>query len=301
VSRLDWQTYAQFHAESVASNEIDDVYPCLKEFGKILKLSEEQAVWLTFLYVAYYNMNSTLQVFQEHREPTIPRLDLLKLPTGTERRAHRVPSKLERHLGELVSIAENNGGLLAWIRKYLVHDSPQQSWDRVVGALESIYGNGRWASYKTAEMLWKINDLPLQASDMGHAHSSGPRKGLALLYDNLPDGNGIEDVAELDRISIDLLGKLEQLGVDAKIEEAETSLCDVYALAEGHYYLGMDIDAMLENLLKCPSPLAQVMFEARARVIPHHYLGELNGWTGVDQKRKRVFKETGKLVVRRPE
>lgn len=301
MTSLDWKTYALFHSESVASNEIDDVYPCLKEFGKILQLDREQATWLTFLYVAYYNMNSTLQVFQEHRNPAIPRADLLKLPTGTERRAHRVPAKLERHLAELVSIAENNGGLYSWISRYLVYDSPTQSWDRVVAALESIYGNGRWASYKTAEMLWKINELPLQASDMGHAHSSGPRKGLALLYDNLPQGNRQEDVDELDRISIDLLTRLEDLGVEAKIEEAETSLCDVYALAEGHYYLGMDIDAMLENLLKCPSPLAEVMFEARSRVIPHHYLGEKSGWTGVDQKRKRAFKETGKLLVRRPE
>jgi hypothetical protein len=298
---LDWRTYAEFHTESVACNEIDDVYPCLKEFGEILELDPEQAVWLTFLYVAYYNMNSTLQVFEKHRQPAVPEADQLKLPTGTERRAHRVPAKLERHLGELVSIAENNGGLLNWIRKYVVHDSPTQSWDRVVVALESIYGNGRWASYKTAEMLWKVNGLPLQASDMGHAHSSGPRKGLALLYKDLPDGNNLEDVAELDRISLDLLDKLTNLGVDAKIEEAETSLCDVYALAKGHYYMGMDIDAMLENLLKCPSPLAEQMFEARKRVIPHHYLGELNGWTGVDQNRKRVFKETGMLLLRSPE
>lgn len=297
--KLPWELYAEFHAESVASNEIDDVYPVLREFARIVELEPEEAAWLTFLYVAYYNMNSTLQVFDQHRSPGIPSPEQLRLPTGTERRAHRVPAKLERHLGELVSISENNGGLLAWISRYVV-TSPEQSWNNVIDALESIYGNGRWAAYKTAEMLWKINGLPLQAPDMGHAHSSGPRKGLALLYDQLPGGNTRLDVAELDRISLNVLDRLADLGVDAKIEEAETSLCDLHALAEGDYYLGMDIDAMLENLLKCPSPLVEQMFEARARVIPHHYLGEKNDWTGVDKPRKRVFKETGQLLVRSP-
>jgi hypothetical protein len=284
----------------VASNEIDDVYPVLKEFGKILNLDPEEAVWLTFLYVAYYHMGSTLIVFEQHRAPALPAPALLKLPTGTERRSHRVPKRLQRHLEALMSLAENNGGLRAWISRYAQSD-PVSNWNSVIAALESIYGNGRWAAYKTAEMLWKINGLNLQAPDMGHAHSSGPRKGLALLYDNLPTGNNKSDVQALDNLSMSLLADLAALGVDARIEEAETSLCDIHALAEGHYYMGMDIDQMLENLLACPSPLVEQMFEARRRAIPAHYLGELNGWTGVDKDRKRVFKETGIMVVREQE
>lgn len=295
---IDWTTYATFHAESVASNEIDDVYPVFREFGKILELDPDEGVWLTFLYVAYYNVNSTLQVFEHNRRPAIPSPDQLRLPTGIERRGHRVPERLWKHIAAIVSIDESNG-LRRWIESY-VTDDPIESWNKVTEALESIPGNGRWASYKTAEMLWKINGLPLQAPDMGHAHSTGPRQGLALLYEDLPAGNGREDVARLDQISLDLLGRLKALGVDAKIEEAETSLCDLHALHSGHYYMGMDIDAMLENLLRCPSPLREQMFEARRRAIPSHYLGELNGWTGVDKARRRVFKDTGQLLIRRP-
>jgi hypothetical protein len=294
---IDFELYAKFHAESVASNEIDDVYPVLKEFGNLLNLEPDEKVWLTFLYVAYYNMNSTLQVFEQHRLPSIPSDSQLKLSTGTERRGFRTPDKLRRHLESLVSLAENNGGLLNWISRYVESD-PKQSWNNIVVALESIYGNGRWAAYKTAEMLWKVNGLQLQASDMGHAHSTGPRKGLALLYQNLPQGNSREDVAELDKLSLQLLEHLKAYGVDAKIEEAETSLCDIHALAEGDYYMGMDIDSMLENLLKCPSPLAKIMFEARKHVIPANYLGEISGWNGVDKARKKVFKQTGLFLVR---
>ena len=297
---IDWETYAAFHAESVASNEIDDVYPVLREFGNILDLTAEERAWLTFLYVAYYNINSTLQVFEKHRLPAIPEPGQLRLPTGIERRGHRVPERLHKHLSALMSIAESNNGLYEWIIRQ-VTGNPVESWNKVIATLETIPGNGRWASYKTAEMLWKINGLDLQAPDMGHANSTGPRQGLALLYKTLPTGNSREDIETLDRISLDVLARLKDLGVHANIEEAETSLCDLHALAEGKYYLGMDIDAMQENLLKCPSPLVQQMFEARARVIPHHYLGELTGRLGIDADRRRAFKQTGRLLFRTPE
>lgn len=297
---MDLKTYAAFHAESVASNEIDDVYPVLKEFHRLRNTETESAVWLTFVYVAYYNMGTALRVYEQHPNPELPLLELRrKVSIGTERRAHRVPERLDHHLMHLLSLADSNGGLWRWVSGY-VTDNRVESWNNVVAALETIYGNGRWAAYKTAEMLWKIHGLPLQAPDMGHAHSSGPRKGLALLYDGLPAGHAKSDVATLDAVSNDLLNKLTDLGVQASIEEAETSLCDVHALAAGDYYLGMDIDAMQENLLKQPCGLTHQMFEARRNVIPNHYLGEINGWDGVDKNRKRVYKETGRLLFRTP-
>ena len=69
-------------------------------------------------------------------------------------------------------------------------------------------------------------------------------------------------------------------------------------MVKGDYYVGEDLDSMLEEILKQPSGLTQTIFEARKNIFPHQYLGELNGWTGIDRARKKIYKETGKILTR---
>ena len=46
--------YLEFHKKQSYSTDMDPAYPVLKEIITALKLSKEQVVWLTFVYVAYY-------------------------------------------------------------------------------------------------------------------------------------------------------------------------------------------------------------------------------------------------------
>ena len=289
--------FAFFHQEMVDTNEMDPVYPVLKEMGRLLDLDKEDLTWLVHVYVAYYDMGSALNCFEENPQPRIPSNPTLNRFCATERRGHRDPYRFKPHFQSLVSIAESNGGLYLWITKYLTKD-PKQSWRAIQAPLEIIYGNGRWASYKISEMLQKVIDLPIEAPDMGHANSTGPRDGLAYLYNNLPTGNKTQDIATLDSISNDLVSKLTTHGVSAKIEEVETSLCGVKSLINGHYYIGADIDKMQESLDKQPCSLTPIAYEARKNVFPHRYLGELNGWNGIDKDRLKAYKETGVILTR---
>ena len=163
------------------------------------------------------------------------------------------------------------------------------NWGILQDKLNTIWGNGRWASYKTGEVLWKVNGLNLQATDMGHAHSSGSRKGLELLLRNLPKGNSEKDIQVLDKISDNLVRYMENQGLKVSIETAETSLCDFNSMTKGKYYSGIDIDHMQEDLLNTKSIYTDLAFEGRKKTIPNEYLGELNGWTGVRKEKKKEY------------
>ena len=135
----------------------------------------------------------------------------------------------------------------------------------------------------------KINDYPLEATDMGHRNSSGPRQGLELFYDDLPKGQKNPDIALLDQRSQDLVNEMQKRKAIVSIETAETSLCDFHNLIRGKYYSGLDIDAMQSQLLQVPSKLTLKAFEARKAKIPNEYLGELNGWVGVRKDKRHEY------------
>jgi hypothetical protein len=286
-----WHDYVEFHREQIESWDIDPVYPVLRWIAK--DADRESALWLTFLHVAYYHVGSALAVWDRHKYPVVPDDDLLRLPCGTERRGHRDPEKLRKHLTSLVARAPLSDFVDLAIAK-----TPLRSWSRMEILLQTIWGNGRWATYKTSEMLMKVNGLPLEATDMGHKNGSGSKHGLKLLFPNAPTGNTPRDIQILDRMSLDLVERLHAAGVEASLETAETSLCDFHSLLEGRYYVGHDIDAMLGQLRAVPSPLTEKAIQARYETLPHRYLGEVQGWETTDDERKRTYKKTGQLVFR---
>lgn len=280
--------YQRFHGLALKTRDVDPVYPVLKDLADTGGLSEEDRIRLVMLHVAYYHMGSALAAFEGR---------ISVLPCATERRGHRDPKKLQRHLDDLKSIGDGPGGFSAWF-SYDLRGEPRECWNRVTERLLGVYGNGRWAAFKTAEMLWKVCGFPIQAPDMGHAYSSGPRQGLKLLVPNLPEGNSRETVRRLDELSEELCVSLRESGLAASVEEVETTLCDFHALVEGRYYVGHDIDQMLRQLLDVQSGLTKWALASRREVLPEAYLGEVHGWSGPDRERKSVYKRTGKIVER---
>jgi hypothetical protein len=267
---------------------VDPIYPVLRTLAQDLGLSVEERLRLVFCHVAYYHLGSALAFF-EGRGPT--------LPCATERRGHRDPKKLAAHLEALRAISEAPGGWSLWLEPSVAGKSPREAWKALNERLTEIYGNGRWAAYKTAEMLWKICGLPVEAADMGHLYSTGPRKGLNLLFDDLPQGSNRDEIAALDKASEKLCRLLKGEGLKAPIEETETTLCDFHSLCGGNYYIGHDIDQMLRQLLDVQSGLTHPAIRAR-RSLPRAYRGEVNGWSGPDKLRKGAYLRTGRILER---
>lgn len=284
-----WDDYARFHHLALATRDVDPVYPVLARLAAGLGLTPGDRVRLVIRHVAYYHLGSALAAFAGEARV---------LPCGTERRAHRDPRQLHRHLTAVEAIEAAPGGWETWLAPAIRPGDPAGTWHALTARLTGVTGNGRWAAYKTAEMLWKVCGFPAAAPDMGHAHSTGPRHGLALLYDGCPAGNTPADVAHLDRLSAGLCHELTARGLPAPVEEAETTLCDFHALTRGRYYVGHDTDLMLRQVLDVQSTLTPAVLTARAETLPAAYLGERNGWAGPDPARKRAYAATGKILER---
>lgn len=279
------EDYPRWHWAQVESKDLDPMYPLLRELSDRWRLDEEQRAWLCICHVIWYHPGSTIIAFQLAPSARQLVLDqqLLKLPTTTERRGHRVPSALVKHLEDLQVVFDD--GVLPWVYNAIVDLSPKEAWTVLNNELIGIVGNGRWAAYKTAEMLQKVCNVPIQAPDAGHRYSSGPRRGLELLEpDMCPWGNTKGDIAVLDFLTEQWA---EELG-EQDIAQVETSLCDFNSLVHGRYYLGHDIDAIYDAWMKLSAWIPPEAWDARLAVFDPEYINE-----GVDKARKRLYLERG--------
>jgi hypothetical protein len=289
-----WPAYTDFHREMIATGDVDPVYPVLREMAA--RRSPQRALWLVLAHVAYYHLGSTLAAFSAVRDTWDAGMAPADLPVATERRGHRDRRKLVDHLN---SLQRNADAILFWTRD--LPADPHEAWRLTVDRLMTIHGNGRWAAFKTAEMFQQVLGLPLLAPDMAHAHSSGPRQGLRLLWSGLPTGNDRAAVALLDRFSLFTMVRLREAGLEATVENTETTLCDFHSLVIGRYYVGADIDKMQLQLDAVPDHGYEITGEAyaaRAKTLPHAYLGELHGRTGPDRIRSTAFRTQGLVVTR---
>lgn len=302
VSSL-YEDYVRFHRIQIANRDVDPVYPVLRRVGDRLGWTQEMRVRSVFLHVAYYDLGSALAAV-DRQAPFLRafRDPVPGLKCGTERRRHRMGDNLRVHLRGLEIVAHEYDGLWKWVVSACPDDDRAGNWRSVSERLTQVDGNGRWAAFKTCEMLAEVCGLPLEAPDMGHANSSGPRKGLELVCPGAAGlaGNRPEVLRRLDVESALLVTRMNAEGAEASLATAETTLCDFHSLVRGRYYAGLDIDVMLEQLLA--APLSQEMREtalsARRETLPLDYLGEIRGWRGPDRERKRVYRLTGEIVTR---
>lgn len=291
------EDYFRFHEIQVECRDMDPAYPVLSDIGRALDLDTERRLWLVLVYTAYYHLGSALAALGDATDPRWASRAARDLPCATERRGHWYRPRLLKHLTAVQELAHRPGGLSGWFLSDL-NGTPEENWAQVQHRAGLLPGNGRWASFKTTELIQQVLGPDLAAPDMQHAHSSGPRQGLSLLYANLPTGNDRADIARLDQISAGLVREMRLHGLKVSVETAETSLCDFHALVEGRYYPGRDIDQMQLQLEAVPSVLDPYAWRARRRTLPKHYLGELTGRTGIDRQAMVTYRTTGRIPVR---
>jgi len=273
---------------------------------------------MSFLYVAWYNLPSAWRAFNMMTYPMELMCNWIdpKWPTGTERRANR-GGKVIEHIQDYFLKIAGSKNQWSWYTEGLmpadklgvyseVLTELHDNWYVLNDRIQTLYMNGRWAGYKHCEVLQKVNGLPVTAPHMGHANSSGPREGLGMLYDTGGLENNSPDViAELDMMSLDLVARLnEATELDLEVEDVETILCNWKSMMKGKYYVGHDIDELQEQILRAvergilSNQEARYLWRARKAVLPHEYLGELNGWEGVDKRRMKAYRESQTIEVR---
>lgn len=281
----DWPAVDAFAAAHVASGDIDPVYPLLGWTRRALGLNTEEHLAFGVLYVAYYDFASAATTWLEGWRPGAPLTsEQLRYRTGVERRGHRDVRQFERHIASVNALIEHHGSLSAW----LVAPTWRESQARIAQAV----GNGRWAGYKLGEILSTVYGLTPPPPDAGHADSSGPRKGLADLFPvaGALSGNHPSVVAKLDELTTRLVDRW-----GFPVAQVETILCDWHSTVKGAYYVGHDIDLMLEQAERARPLAGEMMLEGRRLAFDPQWLGEKAGWPGVRRELKTLYRDTGRV------
>ena len=288
----DFCAFGQAHLEC---QDVDPAYPVLRHLLRNEGLAGR--IESCHHYVAWYNIASSLEAWsgglRAHSvDPAlIHHWKLALLPTGVERRGLRGGANLMDHLANQNVVL--NG--MPWDK----WTAQAATWDQMGQLIQTIKGNGRWAAYKLCELMQKVAGLDITPTDMGHEFSSGPRKGLALLYDDCPEHKDQRktSIARLNELSDDLMNRCVLWCPDIAL--LETLLCDFHSLWKGHFYVGHDTDEMLAGINKLTDgPVKNRLLEARAAPLPSDYLGEHSGWTGVCKDRIRAYIDQGEIWVR---
>src|SRR5260221_1228294 len=223
--------FVEYSTVQMRNNDLDPEYLVLGHFTQGASL--ENAVWATILHVSYCHIISLLLALQRFPEPAPLDDWALKLPIFVDRRNLR-GGKLGQHINHWLEVKHAYGGLVPYLTDQF-GDSPTDNWLSLRQKLLAIWGNGRWAGYKTAEILWRIHGFAVYPTDMDNSNSSGPRKGLAFFYGPVA-GNTPAVIAHLDAQAEDLLARLQAEGIDIEIDELETMLCEFHSMPEGRYY-----------------------------------------------------------------
>lgn len=277
-----WNDFVIFSKAQLESRDIDPAYPILEH--AVAGLSREEQLWRLFLYVTYYHLGSAEQAWNIVGDR--PKLHDLVFPTGVERRGMRGNhARVARFTESLLKAIEPYGGMGDWV----LASATRGGWDTVRHDFEKLNGAGPWASYKWADLLKNVLRYPLTATDIGG--QGGPIPGLKRLV-----GDGDWPMLSVDSHAqrIYNLTKNEGIPFDG-LDQFETALCDFNSLCKGNYYVGADIDAMMDQL-NYDSP----MWDYRRISFSGRWLGELpeNNWNGLDRDRLKVYRETGEVVLR---
>lgn len=286
--------FITFSSHLIDSKDQDPIYPVLSATYDLLDLDEEQRLWFTFMYLAFYMVPSGLAAFRRHPEPELLDPKLLKLPMMMQRRNLR-GGKIRRHVQSYVEAIEGDTQD-RWVRNGFKQGQPERNFEAFWLTSQQPWGNGRWTSYKWAEILKVVHGYELSAPDMKLDQCLGPRRGLEMMY-SVPGA----PTHVLNRAGDDLKARMEEsLNLYLSWEDVETCLCCYHSLVEGRYYIGHDIDQLQEQIEN--APIAErdrkLLMDARAMSLPHEYLGEMNGWHDLSFEKRKVYQRSHQIVGR---
>lgn len=272
-----------FSKAHLKSGDIDPVYPVLREVQRFRDNTREEALWHTLLYFTWYHLGSAEAALKKYPSMgIIP--DLPAWPTGIERRGFRGEVGAAKAAAMLNHIAGMGMPLADWIGS-CCRGGGTEGWDRMFHAIADLPQCGTWAAYKWCDLMKNVHGYDIEAPDIGYGgggETAGPIPGMVKLT-----GKDWKECATNAQAQFELLDACRLAGVPfTGLDQLETALCDFNSLTNGHYYLGHDIDKQMTDIMNLPNEY----WAAREKVFPHCCLGELNGWNGVRNHLKMVYK-----------
>jgi hypothetical protein len=178
--------------------------------------------------------------------------------------------------------------------------NPVKDWDILKQNINEVYGNGRFGTFTTAEMIQKVNGADVEITGFDNDGSSAPADGVSRIYKC--DRNNLQD---LDKNAEKIYGDLLRLQMNpfyTKTDRGvtESVLCNLSGMCRGRFYSGRNLDRQQQRIKRVEglgyTKELKPLWEARKQVFQHDFLGELNGWEGISKPRLTAYRDEGKLL-----
>jgi len=108
------------------------------------------------------------------------------------------------------------------------------------------------------------------------------------------------DIEPSEKNAMGLMAKLSKMGFPMSLEIFESVLCNWGAINNGTFYPGSNLDRQqgrIKQIEKITGKKFPELWYIRKKVFDNRCLGELNGWSGKFEERKRVYAKTGRILM----
>lgn len=278
MPRLKIINFNEFLKFSRLQYELDDHFPHVKLFKGVadhLNLDDRQRLWLAMLYMGFYQDGSAWEAYTQISGQIVE--PPYNLPISYQRR-NLFGGRIQQHFKSVIALFNN----------VFVNIN---TWACLIKSLTRFYGNGRWASFTTGEMLVNMGISSLAAAvptSYEIDNSSGPAEGLRFL--GLPETEQAADYVS---------NLLSREGVTAPPQIVESFLCNWSRMCKGDFYVGYNYDRQQSRIRKVEKLLGKkynLLWEVRSKVFDLKTLGECNNREGVDKQRIKVYATTKKVL-----
>lgn len=268
-------------------------------------LTDEQDVWLSYLYGLTYSTTTAILIFRHF--PT-----LADIPSKKELKRFWEGNKSRMYFNRDRRYIKNNDQFveaIAGLRKFegkelskIIALPDEELYQRIVKNWPYFGRHAAFLFFDAYSKIFYEGECSLSSiSNWNEARTIAEGLALAtyddLLYQRVRDKKiTFEDVEKLNA----LVKRLEQ-DCGANFTDIESTICAYSKLFKGTRYLGYYIDRFQEELIQAlkndyPEKDMYVLFGLRARITPNAYLGEFMGWCGIRKERNKLWLKEGRLI-----
>lgn len=297
--------FKQYYAGMAACKDIDPAFPLIAALFNQYELSQEQKLWVAFLYAIFYDNASvfyTMQEFPELEKVDIPRLrkwyaaNQKRLQFQKDRKHNRHFNK-DRDEFEVVSMVISYHELLKGRSQQefiaaLLDGDHEANYTRVTAELAKVYRVGRHTAMAWAETLGRCCCVPfkypLSSFEMDDTQAGSSRNGLCMAIDRedliVPKHRKVP-AASLEILNAELTAlrdeiKAEHPGLPVDYLLLETVCCAYKNLWKGRRYVGYYLDRMAgeihkaETNMQAPGVNWETLWRIRQKIFPVDMLCE---------------------------
>ena len=181
--------------------------------------------------------------------------------------------------------------------------SETEDFDKAIKIIENCYGFGRFSAFLFMETYGAVFGKKYTNNKLDWKNGATVTSGMfnVLGLDKKADEWDREHILFCNPESLDKIADaiLKVVSRGKELAVLETNLCAYRKLFKGSRYLGYYSDRVLEEIYytiekfpECSKEL-NLLFKARAMVIPEKYLGEKQGWKGIRKDMKKYYINNG--------